>query len=105
MARDPKLNFAIDALAFGDKRKQIMTVIITIAAEFAVQIYAPAYVRLGRAFWAVAMSHSCAAVLPEMPELLFPRKPVKLKVAANFKARKTDRPKKCMVNMRSQTIF
>ena len=76
-----------------------MTVIITITAQLAVLIYAPAYVGLGRAFRAVAMPHSSAAELPEIPELPFPRKPVKLKVAANFKARKTDRLKNCMVNM------
>ena len=82
-----------------------MTVIITITAQFAVQIYASAYVGLGRAYRAEVMLHSSAAVLSEIPELPFPRKPVKLKVAAHFKARKTVRPQKCMVNMKSQTIF
>lgn len=45
MARDPVVRFAIDALASGEKRKrkQTMTVLITIAALFAVQIYAPAF--------------------------------------------------------------
>ena len=105
MAGDPILSFAIDALAFGDKRKQNITVVITITAEFAVQIYAPAYVGLGNACRALAMSHSSAAVLLEMPELPFHSNPVKLKVTANFKAWKTARPKTHTVNIQSQTIF
>ena len=87
LARDPVVRFATDALASGEKRKrkQTMTVLITIAALFAVQIYTPAFARLGRACRAVAMSRSNSAALSEMPEFPFPSKPVKLKAAATSK--------------------
>ena len=87
-----------------------MTVLITIAALFAVQIYAPAFAGAwprmsGSGHVAFKRGGASGAVLPEMPEFPFPSKPVKLKAAASFKARKTARPKKCMANMQSLTIF
>jgi hypothetical protein len=47
LARDPVVRFATDALVSGKKRKrkQTMTVLITIAALFAVQIYTPAFAK------------------------------------------------------------
>ena len=47
MARDPVVRFATDALVSGEKRKrkQTMTVLITITALFAVQIYTPAFAK------------------------------------------------------------
>ena len=62
-----------------------MTVLITIAALFAVQIYAPAFAGAWPRMSGGGHVAFKRAVLPEMPEFPFPSKPVKLKpAAANF---------------------